>query len=134
MTCIMSESSSPLTGRLWSRRRLVLGLWLIVLLVAAPFAALQTKHLSGGGFNDLSSGSAAVSSALAAGRFRGASPDPLVVVLVPKAHATPGELLAAIAEATRRMRAIKGVSASSASLYGAIVSARRAPTRAVVLA
>ena len=39
------------------RRRLVLGIWVGLLVVAAPFASQQTKNLTGGGFENKGSGS-----------------------------------------------------------------------------
>src|SRR4051812_20210812 len=46
------------------RRRLVLGLWIVVLLAAMPLASQQTKNLTGGGFENQASGSHAVAEAL----------------------------------------------------------------------
>ena len=39
-----------LEGWLTRRRRLVVALWLVTLVAAAPFAARQTEHLTAGGF------------------------------------------------------------------------------------
>ena len=43
------------------RRRLVLGVWIVLVVAAVPFAAQQTKHLTAGGFEVPGSGSQAVS-------------------------------------------------------------------------
>ena len=52
------------------RRRLVLGVWIVLVVAAVPFAAQQTKHLTAGGFEVPGSGSEKVSEALK--RFPGA--------------------------------------------------------------
>jgi RND superfamily putative drug exporter len=46
------------------RRRLVLGVWIGLLVLAVPFASQQTKNLTGGGFENKGSGSANVAAAL----------------------------------------------------------------------
>ncbi|HET7052603.1 MAG TPA: MMPL family transporter [Solirubrobacterales bacterium] len=55
---------SRLAGFLGRRRRWVLAGWAIVLLLALPFAARQTEHLTGGGFDVPGSQSKAVSNSL----------------------------------------------------------------------
>jgi uncharacterized membrane protein YdfJ with MMPL/SSD domain len=61
------------------RRKLVVGLWLLVLVASAPFAMRQTEKLTGGGYEVPGSGSAAVDEQIH--RFAGASSDPLGIVL-----------------------------------------------------
>src|SRR4051812_50092615 len=46
------------------RRRLVLGVWIGLLVVAVPFASQQTKNLTGGGFENKGSGSQLAAEAL----------------------------------------------------------------------
>jgi uncharacterized membrane protein YdfJ with MMPL/SSD domain len=46
------------------RRRLVLGVWIVLLVVAAPLASQQTKNLTGGGFENQGSGSQLAAAAL----------------------------------------------------------------------
>ena len=60
------------------RRRLVLGVWIVLVVAAVPFAAQQTKHLTAGGFEVPGSGSQAVSEALK--RFPGVQTEPLILV------------------------------------------------------
>jgi RND superfamily putative drug exporter len=60
-------------------KRAVLGAWLVAIVVAVPFAARQTDHLSSGGFGVPGSGSKQVDDQL--GRFPGVSHDELAVVL-----------------------------------------------------
>jgi uncharacterized membrane protein YdfJ with MMPL/SSD domain len=60
------------------RRRFVLGIWIVLVVAAVPFAAQQTKHLTAGGFEVPGSGSLAVSEALH--RFPGVQTEPLILV------------------------------------------------------
>jgi uncharacterized membrane protein YdfJ with MMPL/SSD domain len=72
------------------RRWLVLGAWIVVLLAAAPFAARQTDHLTGGGFTVSGSGSERVDQALT--RFPGAQRESLAAVLQKKPGATAADV------------------------------------------
>ena len=69
------------------RRRLVLGVWIVLVVAAVPFAAQQTKHLTAGGFEVPGSGSQAVSEALK--RFPGVQTEPLDPRLRQLARRTP---------------------------------------------
>jgi len=60
----MREPMKRLAGFLGRRRRWVLAGWVLVLLLALPFASRQTEHLTGGGFDVPGSESKAVSDAL----------------------------------------------------------------------
>jgi RND superfamily putative drug exporter len=95
----MRESMTQLSGFLGRRRRWVLGAWVAVLVAALPFAAHQTDHLTGGGFDVPGSQSKAVSEALQ-DEFGGRS-DGIAVVL----EAGPGADAAARADAVARVRA-----------------------------
>jgi uncharacterized membrane protein YdfJ with MMPL/SSD domain len=100
----MREPMSRLAGFLGRRRRWVLAGWAIVLLLALPFAARQTEHLTGGGFDVPGSQSKAVSDALQS-EFGGDS-NGIAVLL----KASPGASSAARAAATGRVRrAVAGV-------------------------
>src|ERR1700754_3850603 len=61
------------------RRRLVLGIWVVLLLVALPLASQQTKNLTGGGFENTGSGSQRVAAALE--DIPGAQAETLAVVI-----------------------------------------------------
>ena len=78
------------------RRRLFLIAWGVVLLVALPFAARQSEHLSGGGFDVPGSQSVAVQQAVERD-FDRAQGSTLAAVLVPHGDATTAELRAALA-------------------------------------
>jgi RND superfamily putative drug exporter len=61
----MESLLGKLAQRIWRRRVLVALLWLVVLVLAAPLAAAQTKRLSGGGWDVPGSQSARARSLLA---------------------------------------------------------------------
>ena len=75
----MQSAMNRLSGFVRTRRKLVFGIWLGLLLVSLPFASQQTKHLSGGGFEVPGAGSDAVDKQIA--RFEGQSTEPLGIVL-----------------------------------------------------
>ena len=82
-------------GRFLERRRwLVLGVWLVVLLASAPFAARQTEHLTSGGFVVPGSGSQAVDRSLH--QFDRAQRDSLAVVLAQKPGSSSAGVNAAV--------------------------------------
>ena len=80
------------------RRRLVLGIWVGLLVVAAPFASQQTKNLTGGGFENKGSGSQLAAEALK--DIPGAQSETLAVVFDNR-QMKPGELAVALAEVRR---------------------------------
>ena len=76
------------------RRRLVLGVWVALVIVAVPFASRQTENLTGGGFETKGSGSKVVADALAS-EFPGMQPEDLAVVFDNRAG-DPQALAAAV--------------------------------------
>ena len=76
------------------RRWLVLGIWLVLLLAALPFAARQTENLTGGGFSVPGSGSEAVDKGLE--RFEGAQKESLAVVLAQRPSASAADVRAQV--------------------------------------
>jgi uncharacterized membrane protein YdfJ with MMPL/SSD domain len=60
----MRDAMKRLAGFLGRRRRWVVGFWIVVVVCAVPFAAQQTDHLTGGGFDVPGSQSQKVSEAL----------------------------------------------------------------------
>jgi uncharacterized membrane protein YdfJ with MMPL/SSD domain len=83
-----------LGGFLERRRWLVLGIWLVLLLAALPFAARQTENLTGGGFSVPGSGSEAVDKGLE--RFEGAQKESLAVVLAQRRSASAADVRAQV--------------------------------------
>jgi len=75
----MQSAMNRLSTFVRTRRRLVLGGWIVLLLVSLPFASQQTKHLSGGGFEVPGAGSDVVDKEIK--RFAGKSTEPLGIVL-----------------------------------------------------
>src|SRR6476620_7807586 len=92
------------------RRRLVLGVWIVLVVAAVPFAAPQTKHLTAGGFEVPGSGSQA--GAEAPKRFPGVQTEPLILVF-DNSKKDPMDLLcglaAAIDKATQEVHGIPNV-------------------------
>jgi uncharacterized membrane protein YdfJ with MMPL/SSD domain len=91
------------------RRRLVLGVWIVLFLAAVPFAAQQTKHLTAGGFEVPGSGSLAVSDALK--RFPGVQTEPLILVF-DNSKKDASALSAAIDKASSEVKGVDNVAIS----------------------
>src|SRR4051812_17660400 len=111
------------------RRRLVLGLWMAAVLIAAPLAAKQSTHLTGGGFNVPGSQSLAVQQQLQ--RFgTGAT---VAAVLVPQRGAGAPELRRAIDGVAREARTIPELRLARGALGAAAGRAAAAPGTAVIV-
>lgn len=93
-----------LSGFLTRRRWWVVGAWLVTVIVAAPMAAKQTEHLSGGGFDVPGSQSQAVETATTA-RFASTEAGRIGVVLQPAPGITPEQATAAVHRATSQVAA-----------------------------
>ena len=65
----MRDAMIQLAGFLGRRRRWVVAVWVVIVVLALPFAAQQTEHLTGGGFDVPGSESKAVAD-VDAGRLR----------------------------------------------------------------
>jgi uncharacterized membrane protein YdfJ with MMPL/SSD domain len=90
----MQAGMDKLADFLERRRLLVLGVWIALLVAAAPFAARQTEHLTSGGFQVPGSESEVVDRNLE--RFEGAQQERLAVVLAKREGATPAAVRAEI--------------------------------------
>jgi uncharacterized membrane protein YdfJ with MMPL/SSD domain len=95
----MKDAMGKLADFLGRRRRWVLAVWVLIVAVALPFAAKQTDHLTGGGFDVPGSQSMKVSEAVQ--DTFGSQADGIAVVL----KAAPGASAAARDEAVARVRA-----------------------------
>ncbi len=93
-------------------RRLVLGVWAVLVVAAVPFAAQQTKHLTAGGFEVPGSGSLAVSDALK--RFPGVQTEPLILVFDNSKH-DASALGASVDKAQKEVQGIANVGISKQS-------------------
>src|SRR4051812_2203818 len=98
----MQAAMDRLEAVLERRRWLVLGVWVVLLLASAPFAAKQTDHLTSGGFSVPGSGSEQVDRSLK--RFDSAQRDSLAVVLAQK----PGSSAADVRREVDRVGRIAG--------------------------
>jgi uncharacterized membrane protein YdfJ with MMPL/SSD domain len=114
---------SRLAGFLGRRRRWVLAGWVIVLLLALPFAARQTEHLTGGGFDVPGSQSKAVSNALESefgGDARG-----IAVLLKAEPDAGPAAQAAAVGRVRRAAAAVEDVTLPPPAARRAVAELRR---------
>ncbi|HEX7279807.1 MAG TPA: MMPL family transporter [Solirubrobacterales bacterium] len=93
-----------LAGFLGRRRRWVVGAWVLIVLLALPFAAKQTEHLTGGGFDVPGSQSMRVSESLQ--DDFGSQADGIAVVLKADSGASAGERSEAV---TRLQDEVAGV-------------------------
>jgi RND superfamily putative drug exporter len=102
-----------LAGVLGRRRRWVVAVWAAIVLCALPFAAKQTDHLTGGGFDVPGSQSMKVSEALQ-NEF-GSRSNGISVALQADASAGPAERAAAVGRVRREVATIGGVTLSPAA-------------------
>jgi RND superfamily putative drug exporter len=112
----MQAAMDRLGGFISRRRRLVLGVWIVLLLASLPFAAQQTKHLTAGGFEVPGSQSLAVSQDLK--RFPGVQTEPLIFVFDNRAH-DAGALRASVDKAAAAVKGVEGVSVSPQAVAAA---------------
>ncbi len=103
----MRDAMNRLAAVLGRRRRWVLGAWIAIVLLALPFAARQTEHLTGGGFDVPGSQSVAVSEALQ--RDFGSLADGISVALKAAPDSTPAERAAAVTRVRGEVAAIADV-------------------------
>ncbi len=104
----MRDAMNRLAAVLGRRRRWVVAAWVAILVCALPFAAKQTDHLTGGGFDVPGSQSMAVSEALQ--RDFGSEANGVSVALKASADSSPAERAAAVTRVRREVAKIGGVS------------------------
>jgi uncharacterized membrane protein YdfJ with MMPL/SSD domain len=109
----MRGFANKLAGVLGRRRWWVLAIWLVVVLAALPFAAKQTEHLSGGGFDVPGSQSKAVSEAVQA-KF-GSQSDGVSVLLKAAPGASPAQVREAVARVEGEVAEVEGVALPAAT-------------------
>jgi uncharacterized membrane protein YdfJ with MMPL/SSD domain len=90
----MKDAMNRLAQFLGRRRRLVVAAWVLIVLLALPFASKQTEHLTGGGFDVPGSQSMKVSEAVQ--EDFGSQADGIAVVLKAAPGATAAERDAAV--------------------------------------
>src|ERR1700733_8875524 len=119
----MRNGMNRLAAFLSRRRRWVVAAWVLILLCALPFAAKQTDHLTGGGFDVPGSQSMAVSEALQ--RDFGSESNGVSVALKAEGDAGPGAGAAAIGRVRREVATIEGVTLPPATVRQARQQLRR---------
>jgi RND superfamily putative drug exporter len=95
------------------RRRLVVGAWVLIVLLAMPFAAKQTEHLTGGGFDVPGSQSMKVSESLQ--DDFGSQADGIAVVLKAEPGATAAERSEAVARLQDQVAGVDDVALTPAA-------------------
>jgi len=104
----MRNGMHRLAEVLGRRRRWVLGIWILIVICALPFAARQTEHLTGGGFDVPGSQSNAVAEAMQGVFAREATG--VAVLLRASPDSTARERTAAIERVRREVGAVDGIS------------------------
>ncbi|MFN8215013.1 MAG: MMPL family transporter [Solirubrobacterales bacterium] len=103
----MRSTMERLAAAVGRRRRWVLAVWVVIVLAALPFAARQTDHLTGGGFDVPGSQSKRVSEALQ-DEFS-ARGDGIAVLLRAAPGASAAERAAAVARVRREIAGVPDV-------------------------
>src|SRR5690348_4805515 len=101
------------------RRAIVLALWALVLIAAAPFAARQSDHLTGGGYDVAGSQSRAALTTIER-EFPRARTSTLAIVLAPARGATRAQMRAAVAGVQRATRPVPEVALTRAAKAAAV--------------
>ncbi|HEY1855437.1 MAG TPA: MMPL family transporter, partial [Solirubrobacterales bacterium] len=109
----MRDLMDKLSGLLGRRRRWVLAGWVAIVLAALPFAAKQTEHLTGGGFDVPGSQSKAVGDALQ--EEFGSQADGISVLLKAAPGASAAQRQAAIGRVRDEVGRLEGVTLPAAT-------------------
>jgi RND superfamily putative drug exporter len=103
----MKDAMRSLAGFLGARRRWVVGAWVLIVVLAAPFAMKQTDHLTGGGFDVPGSQSMKVSESLQTDF--GSKADGISVVLKAEPGATAAERSSAVVRVQKEVATLDDV-------------------------
>ncbi len=104
----MRNGMNRLAGVLGRRRRWVLAIWVLIVVAALPFAARQTEHLTGGGFDVPGSQSKAVADSMQGVFAREATG--IAVLLRAEPDAGAAERTAAVDRVRREVGKVEGIS------------------------
>jgi uncharacterized membrane protein YdfJ with MMPL/SSD domain len=113
----MRDAMDRLAQFLGRRRRWVFAAWVLIVVLALPFASKQTDHLTGGGFDVPGSQSMKVSESLQ--EDFGSQADGIAVVLKADPGATAGERDAAVARVRSQVATLDQVTLPPAAAAGA---------------
>jgi uncharacterized membrane protein YdfJ with MMPL/SSD domain len=113
-------------------RAVVVGLWLVALVAAVPFAAKQSDHLTGGGFGVPGSQSKAVEDRLKAD-FPGSERASLAAVVRPAKDASAADVRAALRRLDRATEDVPRVALAERVQAQAAQSAAQRPGRPIVV-
>ncbi|MDX6624105.1 MAG: putative drug exporter of the superfamily [Solirubrobacterales bacterium] len=102
-----------LAGVLGRRRKWVVAIWLVIVVAALPFAAKQTEHLTGGGFDVPGSQSQAVSESLQ--EEFGEKADGIAVALQAAPDSTAAERAAAVTRVREQVAGVEEVTLTPAA-------------------
>ncbi|HST70037.1 MAG TPA: MMPL family transporter [Solirubrobacterales bacterium] len=108
----MRDSMRALAGFLGRRRRWVVGVWVLIVFLALPFASKQTEHLTGGGFDVPGSQSMKVTESLQ--DDFGSQADGIAVVLKADPGATAAERSEAVAGLQEQVATVDDVTLTPA--------------------
>jgi uncharacterized membrane protein YdfJ with MMPL/SSD domain len=103
----MRNAMNRLAAVLGRRRRWVVAIWVAIVVCALPFAARQTEHLTGGGFDVPGSQSLAASEALQ--RDFGSQADGILVALKATPDSTQADRAAAVGRVRREVTTLDEV-------------------------
>jgi RND superfamily putative drug exporter len=104
----MRDAMNRLAGVLGQRRRWVLAIWVAIVVAALPFAARQTEHLTGGGFDVPGSQSQAVADSMQGVFAKQATG--VAVLLRAEPGADAAARAAAVARVRREVAKVDGIS------------------------
>src|SRR6201989_1512651 len=113
----MRDAMRSLAGFVGARRRWVVGAWVLIVVLAAPFAMKQTDHLTGGGFDVPGSQSMKVSEAVQ--EDFGSQADGIAVVLKAAPDATAAQRDRAVARVRSQVATLDDVTLPPAVAAGA---------------
>jgi uncharacterized membrane protein YdfJ with MMPL/SSD domain len=119
----MRDGMTRLAAVLGRRRRWVLGIWIAIVVLALPFAAKQTEHLTGGGFDVPGSESKAVAEAMQGVFVRESGG--VAVLLRARPDASAASRAAAVERVEREVSAVEGISLSPRAARRAELQLRR---------
>ena len=128
----MQRFMLKLDALLRRHRAVVVGVWLVALVAAVPFAAKQSDHLTGGGFGAPGSQSKAVEDRLGED-FPGSERASIAAVLRPAKGASAEDLRAGVRRLDRATEEVEQVALAERAERAALAQAQERPGRPLVV-